>query len=104
VIRLDHHPLPDVESMPAVRWPDPTDLRAEVVATALIASPVATRQYIEALKLALDRAHSSDELVGELYQAGVIAGQKRAAEAAGLLWSTADAIRASLSEAEEVAR
>jgi hypothetical protein len=72
------------------------------MANALIASPVATRQYIQALKVALDVARTSDELVTELYHAGVTFGQNGAPEAAGLLWSLADAVRDSLAEAEEV--
>jgi hypothetical protein len=93
----------DLEKVP-IRWPDPADLRAEVMANALIASPVASRQYIAALKLALDRAHTIDELITELYQAGVTFGQNGAGEAGGLLWALADAIGDSLYERGEVDR
>jgi hypothetical protein len=80
----------------AVRWPDPPDLRAEVMSSALLASPLAARQYVAALHVALDRADTLDAVVTELYAAGAVFGQHGASEAAGLLWALADAIRASL--------
>jgi hypothetical protein len=80
----------------AVRWPDPPDLRAQVIADALLASPVAARQYAAVLRVALDRADHIGELVTELYRAGAAAGQHDASEAGGLLWGLADAITASL--------
>jgi hypothetical protein len=72
------------------------------MADALIASPVATRQYIDGLKAALDQAATTDELVGQLYATGARLGQHGAVEAAGLLWSLAGAVYDSL--LEEVAR
>jgi hypothetical protein len=103
VLRVDHHPSV-LEGVP-VRWPDPTDLRAEVMAAALIASPVATRQYVEGLKLALDRSSTIDELLDELYRAGIFFCQHQAgAEAGGLLLDLAGAIGDSLYEREAVAR
>jgi hypothetical protein len=74
------------------------------MANALIASPVASRQYVKALNAALDRAVSIDELITRLYEEGASHGQHGAPEAAGLLWSLADAIKDSLAEAEEADR
>jgi hypothetical protein len=74
------------------------------MANALIASPIASRQFVGALNLALDRARTIDEAITELYQVGATLGQNGAPEAAGLCWSTADAIRDSLAEREEARR
>jgi hypothetical protein len=100
-------PLPDVDPVP-IRWPDPpNDLAAEALANVLLASPAAGRLYIEALKVALNTATTTDGLVTELYRAGVVFGQKGGpdgAEAGGLLWALADALRDSLNDWAEVAR
>jgi hypothetical protein len=101
---LREHHLPEIAQGVPVRWPDPTDLRAEVMAAALIASPVATRQYVEGLKLALDRSSTIDELLDELYRAGICFAQHHASEAGGLLLDLAGAIGDSLYEREAVAR
>jgi hypothetical protein len=86
--------VPPVDA--AVRWPDPPDLRAQVIADALLASPTAARQYAAALRVALDRAGDIRELATELYRAGAVFGQHDASEAAGLLWQLGDAITACL--------
>ena len=100
--RIDHHLPAEFLDVP-VRWPDGGDLMGEVMANALLASPVAARQYIDGLKVALDHAASADELVHELYRAGAQFGQHSGgSEAGGLLWSTAGALADSL--LEEVAR
>jgi hypothetical protein len=82
----------------AIRWHDGTDLRAETIALAVMAEPTAGRQYLEALRLCLERSESLDELGGQLYYAGTYFGAHGGAEAAALLWSLADAITASLSQ------
>jgi hypothetical protein len=74
------------------------------MAPALIASPVACRQYIDGLKLALDRATTCDELVTALYETGAYFGAHGGPEAAGLLWTLADAVRDSLNGWGEVSR
>jgi hypothetical protein len=102
VLRTDHHPSV-LDGIP-IRWPDPGDLRSEVLAGALIASPVATRQYIGGLKLALDRSATIDQLLDELYRAGIHFAQHHAAEAGGLLLDLAGAIGDSLYEREAVGR
>jgi hypothetical protein len=72
---------------------------------ALISSPVATRQYVDGLALALDRAGDSlDQLVTELIRIAVHLGQHRSPEPAGLLFSLSDAVRDVLAEREVVGR
>jgi hypothetical protein len=73
-----------------VRWPDAADLRAEVIAGALVASPAATRAYIETVAGCLDRAEDLDSLAGELYTAGAYCGGHGGGELAGLLFQLAD--------------
>jgi hypothetical protein len=90
------HDLPPVEA--PVRWPDGPDLPAEVMANALLASPVGGRQYVEALRLCLDRSDTISDLVAELYTAGAYFGAHGGEECAALLWSLADAITASLDQ------
>jgi hypothetical protein len=75
------------------------------MADALIASPVATRQYLDGLRTALDRAGDSlDQLVTELVRVAVHLGQHRSPEPAGLLLSLSDAVRDVLCEREVVGR
>jgi hypothetical protein len=99
-------PFPDLATA-AIRWPDPGDLRSEALAPALIASPSATRLYIDLLKAVLDNCDTCEQTVTELYRAAVIAGQSRNAdgpEVAGYLAALADALRDSLDEWGEVER
>jgi hypothetical protein len=90
--------LADLAPAQPVRWPDGPDLRAEVIANALLASPVATRQYVEVLGACLDRVEALDDLAAELYQAGAWFGGHGGGEVAGLLWQLADAIADSLNQ------
>jgi hypothetical protein len=82
----------------AVRWPDEPDLQAEAVTNGVMASPTAGLQYLEALRLCLDRSESLDQLAGELYRCGTYFGAHNGSEAAGFLWSLADVITASINQ------
>jgi hypothetical protein len=90
--------LADLAPVKPVRWPDGPDLKAEVIAAALIASPTATRQFIDTLAACLDANNTLDDLAAGLYQAGAYMGQHGGEEVAGLLWQLADAITASLNQ------
>jgi hypothetical protein len=57
-----------------------------VIVAALVASPVATRQYVETLPVCLDRAQTLKALIAMLYQAGAYMGSHGGAEVVGLLW------------------
>jgi hypothetical protein len=97
--RIDHHCPAEYVSVPVV-WPAPTDLSAEVMANALLATPVASRQYVRGLERALNESTTTDELITALYETGAYFGGHGAPEAAGLLWDTAAAVQDSVYESE----
>jgi hypothetical protein len=92
--------LAEVPPVGPVRWPDGPDLRAEVMAAGLLASPAGGRTFAGVLRLALDRADTLAALAGELYAAGAYLGQHDEPEAAALVWDLADAVTAALNLAK----
>lgn len=76
----------------AILWPDPPDLKSQLVASVLVLSPRASRLAVGALEVALAEG-SLDDAITRLYELGAQWGQRGEHEAAGGCWELADVIR-----------
>jgi hypothetical protein len=80
--------------LPPIRWPDPADPAAELIAAVLLASPVAADQFLATRAVVFEHARSLHDRVRLLFEAGAYCGGRGAPEVAGLLWDEADRVRA----------
>jgi hypothetical protein len=77
----------------AVRWPDPPDIHAELVAILLTASPPTADRVVETLRILVDDADTLTQLVDRLDVMAIRFGQDDDTETCAALLEVGDRLR-----------